>query len=58
MKVEVSMTTEDKFTVETWWATRPEYVVMALRQHLLAATAIWPELAAVRIDAPDTMKAE
>lgn len=49
MRLDVSMDTEDEFTVTTWWAKTPEFVIKTLAQQLEAATAIWPELEAYRI---------
>lgn len=44
MKVDVRMADEEVFSVATWWAKSPDYVIDALTKQLEAATAIWPEL--------------
>jgi hypothetical protein len=45
MKVDVSMANDqDKFSVNSWWATSPEFVLSALNAQLKSASAIWPEL--------------
>jgi hypothetical protein len=45
MRVDVSMSTEkDEFSVSSWWAKSPEFVVRSLQSQLEAAQAIWPDL--------------
>lgn len=45
MRVEVYMSAdEDKFSVNSWWAKSPEFVINALQRQLEAASAVWPEL--------------
>lgn len=44
MKVECSMTEEQKFEVNRWYAHCPEFVIGALHAQLIAAQAVWPEL--------------
>lgn len=45
MRVEVSMTVDEhKFSVSSWWANSPSFVVSAIEAQLKAAAAIWPEL--------------
>ena len=50
MKVDLRMSNDDHFSVSSWWAEKPEFVINSLRQQLEAATSVWPELAAYRID--------
>jgi len=45
MKVEVDMTnSEERFIVNSWWATCPDSVLRILSDQIVAASAIWPEL--------------
>lgn len=44
MRIDISMGTEGhKFTVASWWATGPSFVLDALYRQLTAAKVIWPE---------------
>jgi hypothetical protein len=53
MKIDMSMNKdEQKFTVGTWWATSPEFVLHALSSQLKAAAVIFPVLAEFTISAP------
>lgn len=50
MIINMSMSREtDKFEVQTWWATSPDFVLEAMVKQLHAATTIWPELSAYRL---------
>lgn len=35
---------EHKFSVQSWWAKSPDFVLAAIASQLDAAKAIWPEL--------------
>lgn len=49
MKASIAMTPEDRFQVDSWWATSPSYVVAALSAQLRAAAVVWPELEDLRV---------
>lgn len=49
MKIEVNMKPENEFSVSSWWAKSPEFVLQSLRQQLEAAAVIWPELKNLKI---------
>lgn len=44
MNVDVNMRDEEKFHVDGWYATSPDFVIEAIQRQLVAASAIWPEL--------------
>lgn len=44
---------EQKFSVGSWWASSPEFVLRALTSQLKAAAVIFPELAAYEIVSPE-----
>lgn len=50
MIVGVNMREEEKFHVDGWYATSPEFVVEALQRQLVAASAIWPDLKRARVE--------
>lgn len=50
MNVDVNMREEEKFHVDGWYATSPEFVVEALQRQLVAASAIWPDLKRARVE--------
>lgn len=50
MKVDVNMHPMDEFHVSSWWVNSPDSIVSVLRKQLETATAIWPELAAYKIE--------
>lgn len=50
MRINMSMNREEeKFAADSWWATKPEFVLYTLRSQLRAASVIWPELAVLEI---------
>lgn len=48
-KVRMTNEDEDRFSQESWWATEPRWVLDVLSRQLIAASAIWPELAEWKI---------
>jgi hypothetical protein len=53
MKIDVSMAADQhKFSVNSWWATSPDFVLYSLDSQLKAAAAIWPELEGCVIRVP------
>ena len=55
MKVRVDMVQANRFEVDGWWATHPQFVVKTIVQQLKAAASIWPELEQVEIKIPNTL---
>ena len=58
MRVDVNMTVDEtKFSVASWWASSPDFVLGALSRQLAAAKVVWPALEKYHIGTIDHQSA-